>query len=205
MQFVNLDFEFKADNPEEGTFTGIASVYGVEDLDGDIIDKGAFTKTISENPVVPILLEHDSRDIIGEGTVSEWQGKIMLKGKLDLDDPVAEKAFQKMKKKLRKGLSIGFTTIKSTWQEVEGRMVRHIQELKLWEVSSVLFPALPAAQITRTKQADEEINALKQRISALEAKIATLEPPQRTPEPAPADEPPSVEVSKLLQEIEANL
>src|SRR5688572_14789815 len=121
-------FELK-ELSEDGTFTGIASVYGVEDLGGDVIDKGAFTKTITENPTIPILWQHDRREVIGEGSVKEWQGKLMLTAKLDMADPVATKAHAKMKAKLIKGLSIGFSAIKSSWAELEGRMIRHIQEL----------------------------------------------------------------------------
>jgi HK97 family phage prohead protease len=153
---------------EDGTFTGIASAYGVEDLQGDVIDKGAFKKTIAENPNIPILWQHNPEEVIGEGTVKEWQGKIMLDGRLDLEDPTAQKAYQKLKKKLIKGLSIGFKTIKSSWEDVEGRMVRHISELKLWEVSVVTFAALPDAMVTRVKSADE----IEKRIKALEEKFA---------------------------------
>ena len=136
---------------EDGTFTGIASQYGVEDLTGDIIDRGAATKTIKENPVVPLLWQHDAQEVIGEAHVEERQGRIMLTGKLDLDDPVAQKAYAKLKKKLIKGLSIGFTAIKTLWEEVDGRMIRHISEMKLWEISVVTFPALPSAQVMRVK------------------------------------------------------
>jgi uncharacterized protein len=186
-------FELK-ELSEDGSFTGIASVYGVEDLGGDVIDKGAFSKTIKENETIPILFQHDAREVIGEGSVKEWQGKLLLTARLDMTDPVAVKAHSKMKAKLIKGLSIGFSTIKSTWADVEGRMIRHIQELKLWEVSVVTFPMLPGAQVTRVKSAEEDqatIAALKEQIRALEAKLATplepaqvIEPPQQN-----ADEP----------------
>lgn len=183
-------FELKEVN-EDGSFVGIASVYGVEDLGGDVIEKGAFRKTISENPTVPILWQHKSEEVIGSGTVKEWQGKVLLEGQLDLEDPTAMKAYKKMKSKLIKGLSIGFNTIKHTWEDVEGRMVRHITELKLWEVSVVTFPMLPAAQVTRVKSATEE--ALESRVRDLEAKFQALQA-QTTPEPEPVTpaEPPVV-------------
>ncbi len=177
---------------EDGTFTGIASVYGIEDLGGDVIDKGAFRKTIAENPTVPVLWQHKSEEVIGEGTLKEWQGKVLIEGKLDLDDPTAQKAYSKAKKKLVKGLSIGFQTVKSTWEEVGQRMIRHIQELKLWEVSIVTFPMLPQAQITRVKSAED----LEARVQQIEADIQALKQgkttpaPKAEPEPAPAPEPP---------------
>lgn len=197
-------FELKEVN-EDGTFVGVASVYGVEDLGGDIVDKGAFKKTISENPVVPILWQHKSDEVIGEGSVKEWQGKVLLEGKLDLEDTTAQKAYGKMKRRLVKGLSIGFSTIKSTWEEVEGRMVRHISELKLWEVSVVTFPMLPAAQVTRVKSAEDqearikqlegEKAQLEQQVQALQAKQATP-----TPEPAPVEEPPSPSPEPVVED-----
>jgi HK97 family phage prohead protease len=183
-------FELKEVN-EDGSFVGIASVYGMEDLGGDVIDKGAFKKTITENPLIPILWQHDAHEVIGEGTVKEWQGKILLEGRLDLEDPSAQKAYGKMKKKLVKGLSIGFNTIKSTWEEVEGRMIRHISELKLWEVSVVTFPMLPAAQITRVKSAEEEA-----RIKALiEAEVSKQVQALKAQETTPADPEPVIEAA----------
>lgn len=177
--------EVKADIKElkeDGSFSGVASVYEVEDLGGDVIDRGAFKKTLSENPEVLILWQHKRDEVIGDGTVKEWQNKVLLEGRLDLEDPVGLKAYQKLKKKLIKGLSIGFQTIKATWEEVEEngrtRYIRHIQELKLWEVSIVTFPMLPAAQVTRVKHAevDSRIARLEEQVQALSAKqVATPE------------------------------
>jgi len=157
---------------EDGTFTGLASKYGEEDLGGDVIDKGAFTKTLSENPTVPILWQHQAGEVIGTGNVKEWGSKITVEARLDMEDPAAMKAYRKMKGGLIKGLSIGFTTIKSIWEDIEGRSVRHISELKLWEVSIVTFPMLPAAQVTRVKSAEEnDIQARLVRVEqALQAK-----------------------------------
>lgn len=155
---------------DDGTFHGIASVYGVEDLGGDVIDKGAFKKTLSENPIVPILWQHKSESVIGEGVLKEHQGKILIDAKLDMEDDEAVKAHRKLKRGLIKGLSIGFQTVKSTWEDVEGRMVRHIGELKLWEVSVVTFPMLPAAQVTRVKS-DDRLSALEATVSALQARL----------------------------------
>jgi len=150
-------FELKA-LTEEGTFEGILSAYGVEDLYGDVIDKGAFRKTLAEQPVVPLLWQHDRKEVIGEAEVAERGSKILMSGALDMEDPVAVRVYGKLKKRLVKGLSIGFQTLKSTFEEVtvEGvkKYIRHIQELKLWEGSVVTFPALPMAAVTRVKAVD---------------------------------------------------
>lgn len=173
---------------DDGTFEGIASVYEVEDLGGDVIEKGAFRKTISENPEVPVLWQHQSDQVIGRGTVSEWQNKIRIKGKIDLEDPDGIKAHGKMKRGLVKGLSIGFQTLKHVWEETSGKMIRRIQELKLYEVSVVTFPMLPAAQVTRVKSEDD---AILQRIDALQAQVSALQAAAKaegTPQGAAAGE-----------------
>jgi HK97 family phage prohead protease len=206
---------------EDGSFTGIASVYGEEDLGGDVIDKGAFRKTISESPEIPILWQHKPDEVIGSGTVKEWQNKILLEGKLDLEDPTALKAYRKLKGRLIKGLSIGFRTMKSSWEKVEGRMIRHISELKLFEVSVVTFPMLPSAQVTRVKHAEESElidriignEEFRKQVQALLAANAT---PQETAEPAQAKEPPpqqatepealhSIDTDALLDDFRAKL
>lgn len=143
--------EVKADDTQ-GEITGVASVYGVEDLQGDIIERGAFTKTISENPEVPILWQHDAREVIGRGAIEDTGKRILLRAQLDMDDPVAVRVYQKLKKGLIKGLSIGFQVLDAFVEQVEDRFIRRIRELKLWEVSVVTFQALPAAQVTAVKQ-----------------------------------------------------
>ena len=155
---------------EDGSFTGIASVYGVEDAYGDIIEKGAFTKTLQENPEIPLLWQHDDSEVIGKGTVTEQGGKIMISAQLDMDDSLAQKAYRKIKNKLVKGLSVGFQSIKRTFGEENGKYIRRIQELKLMEVSIVTFPALAQAQITSVKQRDE----LTERLIAVEAQLSAL-------------------------------
>jgi len=146
--------EFKLEDLDESTgqFKGIASIIGVEDLQGDVIEEGAFTKTLAENPIVPVLLQHDSRDVIGEGTLEMSGKKLLIKGQLDMDDPVAVRTLGKLKKRLMKGLSIGFQALRVTWEEKKDRYIRHIDELKLWEVSIVTFPAMPKAQVTSVKE-----------------------------------------------------
>lgn len=184
--------EIKAMN-EDGSFTGIASVYGVEDSYGDIIEKGAFTKTIQENPEIPLLWQHDDSEVIGKGTVTEQNGKVMISAQLDMEDSTAQKAYRKIKNKLVKGLSIGFQIVKKTVGEENGRYIRRIQELKLMEVSIVTFPALAQAQITQVKQRDE----IAERLKAVEAQISALAEQKAAPA-APAKPEPVVDHSAEL-------
>ena len=147
LKHVDLAFEIKEVSPE-GKFSGMASVYDLVDYGGDVVRPGAFSKTVQEQKTVPILLQHSSRMPIGLGTLKEVQGGLMIEGQMDMDDPDAVKTFNKMKLKILKGLSIGFTTIKDN---ILNSGIRELLEVKLWEVSVVLFPMNPAAQVVATK------------------------------------------------------
>lgn len=150
-KFFDLPFEIK-DADEQGKFSGIASLYGAVDLGGDVVERGAFAKSLSERPSVPILWQHRPDEVIGEGKVRSTREGLMVDAMLDVDvDPMAMKAFQKMKRGRVKGLSIGYETIKDEMKNG----IRHLLEVKLWEISVVTFPMLPAAQVTSVKSAEE--------------------------------------------------
>lgn len=177
----DLPFELK-ELREDGTFEGIANVLGVEDLGGDIIERGAFQKTIADNPIVPVLWQHKPDEVIGQGEISEKSRNVLIRGKLDLDDPTGAKAYRKLKNKLVRGLSIGFTATKYRWQELKGRTVRMVEEVRLWEVSIVTFPMNEGAMVTAVKSQDKEdpgpaatVSELVSRIDLLEQKIQSLQ------------------------------
>lgn len=177
-------FELKEADKSSGRIVGVASRYGVEDSYGDVIEKGAFTKTIKERDF-PVLWQHRADSVIGLGSMVEQGNDLILKADLDMDDDVAVKAFGKVEKGLIRGLSIGFQTVKATFEEIKDgaakRWVRHIQELKLFEVSIVTFPALSEAQITSTKH-DQEQALAAQKDTPPEPSAAT-EPPTGATEP----------------------
>jgi phage head maturation protease len=97
-------FELK-DIGDAGTFVGMASVYGNKDLGGDVVEAGAFTKTLNDkNGEVPILWQHDMREPIGMGKLTDSADGLQIKGELALESPVAQKAHALLKKGVLKGL-----------------------------------------------------------------------------------------------------
>ena len=123
---------------EQGSFTGMASVYGNKDLGGDVVEPGAFAKTLSEKGgQVPILWQHDPSEPIGMGALTDSADGLQISGDLAIDSsPVAQKAYGLLKRGILKGLSIGYDTVRS---DVKNGF-RYLKELKLWEVSIVTFP-----------------------------------------------------------------
>lgn len=147
----NVRWELK-EIDDKGKFAGIASIYGAVDLGGDVVERGAFAKTLSERPTVPILWHHDAREVIGSGKVHGTREGLRVEGELDIDvDQTAQKAHAKMKRGRVTGLSIGYESMRD---EVKNG-IRHLQEVKLWEISIVTFPMLPGAQVTSVKTAED--------------------------------------------------
>lgn len=133
---------------DEGTFEGDLSVYRIKDLGGDVVEPGAYTKTLKDNGGrVPLLWQHDDTQPIGYLELTDSDRSLKAKGTLILSVARAREAYDLLKAGVLKGLSIGYETIKD---EVKGN-VRYLKELRLWEGSVVTFPMLPDAQITSVK------------------------------------------------------
>ena len=141
-----------------GSFKGIASVYSNVDLGGDVVDRGAFDKTLREGRAFPLLWQHNPSLPIGSVQISDSDVGLQVDGKLVLEDPQARIALAHLKAQTIKGLSIGFDTIKDF---VENG-VRHLKELRLWEVSVVTFPMNEAAMVTSVKSIDDARRILRE-------------------------------------------
>jgi HK97 family phage prohead protease len=151
MKFKDIKLQIK-DVTEQGQFEGYAAAFNNEDLGGDIIMPGAFTKTISENPKVPILWGHNSREVIGVNQSMQEDGKgLKVIGQLAMDVQRAREAHSLMKMGAVKGLSIGYDPIVIDYSRYEKENVRILKELKLWEYSATPFPMNPEAQVTTVK------------------------------------------------------
>ncbi|HWR36379.1 MAG TPA: HK97 family phage prohead protease [Clostridia bacterium] len=164
------DFKFYMKAVDDrGTFEGVAAVYGNVDLGGDVIESGAFTRTIKNNGgEVPILWQHDSHEPIGMGRLEDSKEGLLIHGDLVMESDVAKKAHGLMKAKVLKGLSIGYDTIVSEYDKAND--IRKLKELKLWEVSLVTFPMNPKAQVTGVKGSIDELAAfLKQEMDEVKS------------------------------------
>lgn len=146
---ITKDFELEIKElNSEGEFEGFASVYSVEDLQGDIVEPGAFTRSIKARPNgVPILYQHDPRVPIGRGKLTDSETGLIISGKLALGVPMARVAYELLRAKVIDGLSIGAEIVK---RKIDGS-IRRLTELKLHEVSVVTFPANQLASVLDVK------------------------------------------------------
>ena len=147
----NLKFEVKEEdvNVETGEFTGHAAVFKNIDFGNDIIEPGAFAKTIKDQKgKVPILWQHNTREPIGISmTMEEDEKGLKVKGQINKEVQRGKEALalinQFAKAKRPFGLSIGFDPLQSEFVEKSKngikRLVRILKELKLFEFSPVTF------------------------------------------------------------------
>jgi HK97 family phage prohead protease len=161
----NVPFELKSLS-DSGEFTGIASVYGNVDLGNDVVDPGAFTKTIAERgDKVRLLDSHKTR--IGIASVRELASGLEAKGKINLDKQAGREAYSDLKfyenEGLPMGMSIGYETLKAEPAHTSKDKARHLKEVKLWEVTVTEFPMNERAQVISVKSFKDLLESVKSR------------------------------------------
>ena len=138
---------------DEGFISGYASVFGIKDHHGEIVERGAFKRSLenwTEKGQFPKLLwQHDTREPIGiwKSVVEDHYG-LRVEGQLLLDVQRAREVHTLLKSRAIDGLSIGYT-IQESHKDQKG--VRLLTNLNLLEISLVTFGANPDAQVTVVK------------------------------------------------------
>jgi HK97 family phage prohead protease len=148
-----------------GTFTGLASTYGgPPDLQGDIIEPGAFKAAIaSQGNGVPLLWAHKQDEPIGLAKMSDSPSGLVINGTLLMTDSGAARAYNFMKAGVIKGISIGYTAP----SESSGKVIygndgtRTLKELMIHECSVVAVPANPRAQVVTVKSLSQVESLLR--------------------------------------------
>lgn len=166
--------ELKSKNDME--FEGYASVFGNKDSWDDIMQQGAFQKTINENfSRIKVLEQHDSWKVIGRPTVLEEDSMgLYFNAKLS-DIQAGREMFTLIKDQAITEMSIGYNTIKYLMDEDSN--IRTITEVKLWEISPVTWGANELARIKSMSNIDfmKKYDMLESEIKKLKS-LLNLEP-----------------------------
>ena len=136
----------------EGSFSGYASVFGATDLGKDVIEPGAFARSLNARGAngIRMLFQHDPSEPLGRWMTIREDGRgLYVEGQLAPGVAKADEVHRLMKNGALDGLSIGFQTVRSKRDAKTG--IRHILEADLWEISVVTFPMLPAARVSEVK------------------------------------------------------
>ena len=126
---------------------GYASLWGVADLNGDVVQAGAFADSVARTGAggVRMLNQHDARAPVGiwEQIVEDARG-LFVRGRIEDWSAEARFAGALSRAGALDGLSIGYRTARARRQ---GRL-RVLSAVELWEVSLVTFPMLPGARFS---------------------------------------------------------
>lgn len=139
----------------DGTFAGYASLFGEPDLARDVVERGAFARSLARRGAagVRMLFQHDPAEPIGAWQeLREDARGLFVRGRLALEVARAREALALMRQGGLDGLSIGFRTVRAS-ADRKARL-RRILEADLWEISVVTFPMLPGARIHAVKAAE---------------------------------------------------
>jgi uncharacterized protein len=149
LKFTALDLK-RVD--ADGTFAGYASLFGKEDLGGDVILPGAFRDSLRQRgPAgIKMLFQHNPNEPIGvwEQLTEDGRG-LWAKGRLMPEVARAREVLSLMRAGALDGLSIGFRTILGRRDAKTG--IRRLLKVDLWEISIVTFPLLPEARVAHVK------------------------------------------------------
>ena len=126
---------------------GYASLWGVADLNGDVVQAGAFAESLARTGAggVRMLNQHDARAPVGvwDEMIEDWRG-LFVRGRIEDWSAEARFAGALSRAGALDGLSIGYRTARARRQ---GRL-RVLSGVDLWEVSLVTFPMLPGARFS---------------------------------------------------------
>lgn len=192
----------KAVDVKARTFEGLASTWDL-DLGGDVIHQGAFTKTLenwreNDGRIVPLIDHHrygSAFDVLGKMTHAEETDEGLSARFEVVNGDDGDRLLERIKGGYLNGLSIGYEAIAPqtetiTREDGVKETIRHLREIKLYEVSAVIWGMNPHALIERAS-VKSVIDALKsgdltsQELEDLRA-FLQADPPKGEPEP---DEP----------------
>lgn len=162
-KFIALD----RDAATGADISGYASLFGVADQNGDIVEPGAFAASLQclarQGRSVKLLWQHDPAAPIGVwDRVEEDRLGLAVQGRLLTEIARGAEAAALMAAGAVDGLSIGYRTVQA--ERAGGG--RRLIELDLWEVSLVTFPMLPSARAS-AKAPDPEAEITRELADAL--------------------------------------
>lgn len=170
-------FKFELESADEsGEFSGYAAVFGNKDSGGDIIEKGAFSKTIREDfDRIKILSQHTDCELpIGKPLELREDDKgLFIRGKIS-DTAKGRDIQTLMKDGVLNELSIGYDAVEFDYDIGQG--VRRLKEIKLWEVSIVTWAMNDQAKIDEVKSLVEGLRTEVKTGKITRARLDALKP-----------------------------
>jgi HK97 family phage prohead protease len=141
---------------DTGVIEGYASVFGVVDSYGEVVEPGAFVDSLVKSQRtgrrIKMLYQHDPHQVLGVwDDLAEDSKGLYVKGRLLIDkSPKAAEVHGLLQERALDGLSIGYRTIEA--KPKEGKPgVLSLLKLDLFENSIVTFAANERARVETVK------------------------------------------------------
>ena len=165
LKFRNNRHSLKDVDLSKRTVEGYLSAFGNMDSDGDVIVNGAFKKTLSENKErIAHLLQHDTWSPIGKFLELEEDANGLRFVSQMSQSTKGQDTLIQYQEGILKEHSIGFNVVKGETRND----YYEIQEVKLWEGSTVTFGANPNTPVTGIK-AENAHDEVLERIKSIES------------------------------------
>lgn len=151
-EYMARPCEFKAVG-DKGEYEGHFSIFGNIDSYQDIVEPGAFKKTIAERGKrVKVFLGHDWGKLIGPPPFELKEDSVGLfaAGRLTLESFWGHEAWVLMKDGALAEGSFGFRAIQYDYDDAD---IRHLREVRLYEISPVPLGANPLTSVQAIKAA----------------------------------------------------
>jgi hypothetical protein len=159
-----FSFQLKDFDDEQGRVSGYLSTFDNVDEGDDRVRPGAFKRTLqnkyeykkknNKQYLMPLLWQHKDSEPIGGYTEAKEDGiGLWVELEVDLDVQRGKEAYSGLKKGYIFQQSMGYDAIQSEYVKVEGKMIRDLTEVRLWEGSIVTFPMNEEAVVTDVKTA----------------------------------------------------
>ena len=164
MKNRNLSFECKfevKDNQEEDYYhlNGYGSTFGNVDRVNDVVEKGAFKKSLNKR-MPKLLFGHESRDVpVGIiDSIKEDDNGLIFEARMPKNDAfVRDRIMPQIKIGSLNSFSIGYTIDVSEIDNKTG--IRKLKEISLFEISIVTFPANEKATLQAFKAVEEAVES----------------------------------------------
>ena len=214
MAFETKDFEVKEDADGEFVYTAYGAVFGNKDRGGDILQPGAFKRTIDQNDGrFPLVADHKIGDVgkrLGVAYAKEDAHGVRIKGHINTEtqmgQEVASHIRHAQKHDLPLGQSFGYNVRDDDYDpEKDARLLKEIEN---HEFTVTQIPMNDEARVTGVKDVlndqgalDELERELKSRLLDDNAFMERLRKAGRDSEPATDPGTMSDSVAELTQEL----
>ena len=165
MILKGLNQGFADSDMKQGIVSGYFAMFGNKDLDGDVIEQGAFSKTVMERgpqgkQLIKYLLDHDKNKVVAKLT-NLYEDEKGLRYEAKIGSHAAGQDFQKMiESELINQHSFGFRTIKEQYDA--DSKANLIKEVMMYEGSAVQFlGANPETTFIDLKSEQDAFNYLE--------------------------------------------